>query len=63
MLLFSFIMSVIFAVVLFTFIISLIVFTINQKKLRNHVDTQLDDIINGFKTYDLGGDINIEDKK
>jgi len=55
MLIFSFIMSILFAVVLLTFTIALIVVTINQKKLKNSAENQIEEMINGFKTLDLGG--------
>ena len=62
MLVFSFIMSIIFAIVLITFTIALIVITMNQKKLKDSAESQIEDMINGFKTLDLGG-IHIDREK
>ena len=65
MLIFSFIMSLIMAIVLVSFTIMLVVVLINQKKLKNKANQELDNLINGFKTYDLNdsiGGINEEKK-
>lgn len=65
MLIFSFIMSLIMAIVLVSFTIMLVVVLINQKKLKNKANEELDNLINGFKTFDLNdsiGGINEEKK-
>lgn len=54
MLLFSFIMSILFCFVLISFIVMLIVVLINNKKLKSNADKEMEYLINGFKTFDLG---------
>ena len=60
MLLFSFICSIIFSIVFFSFIICLIVMMLNKKKIDNNVDN----LLNGFETFDLSvGGTNDKEKK
>lgn len=63
MLIYSFICSILFTVVLITFSIMTIVVLINQRKLKSKAEKEIDELINGFQTYDLIGGASDKEKK
>lgn len=63
MLIYSFICSILFSVVLLSFTIMSIVILINQKKLKSKAEKEVDELINGFQTYDLVGGASDKEKK
>ena len=62
MLIYSFICSILFSIVLFTFVIMLVVVLLNQKKLKSKAEKDIDELINGFQTYDLVGGASDKEK-
>ena len=63
MLLFSFICSIVFCVVLLTFTIMLIVSILNQRKFLKETNDKLNETFNGFVTLDLNvGGANDKEK-
>ena len=63
MLIYSFICSILFSVVLLSFTIMSIIILINQKKLKSKAEKEVDELINGFQTYDLVGGASDKEKK
>lgn len=59
MLIFSFICSILFSIVLISFSICLIIITLRQKK----VDKEVSEFINGFDTLDLNSVGGADDKE
>lgn len=67
MLIFSFICSIIFSIVMITFIIASIYYSFNRKRLKDEYykfNEECEDLINGFKTFDLNQDLGgVDDNK
>lgn len=59
MLIFSFIMSIIFSVVLVTFIVGSIILSIRNNRYSDEVD----ELINGYQTYDLTDSVGGADEE
>ena len=63
MLIFSFICSVIFCVVLLTFTFMLIISIFNQRKFLNETKEKSNEFFNGFVTLDLNSEGGADDKE
>lgn len=63
MLIYSFICSILFTIVLLSFTIMTIVILLNQKKLKSESEKEIDNLINGFATYDLLGGTSDKEKE